>query len=129
MYVGGSSGGETEQTFIASWPNKGTISYIDKYNEPKTVNVADLGLYINWGNRDHKFWRSLDVKLGCDVVCSNIGLGYFKKNQSNLRFCNSEASYDKQVNIIGNGVTSYTFKNVIKVPKKHMADISIIGTR
>ena len=129
MYVGGSSGGETEQMFIASWPNKGTISYIDKYNEHKTVNVADLGLYINWENRNNEFWRSLDVKLGCDVVCSNIGLGYFGKNNSNLRFCNSEASYDKQVNIIENGVTSYTFKNVIKVPKKHMADISIIGTR
>lgn len=63
------------------------------------------------------------------MVCSNIGLGYLNKNQSDLRFGNSKASYDKQVHIIGDGVTSYTFKNVIKVPSKQMADISIEGTR
>lgn len=116
------------EAFMASWPNKGTISYIDKYNEPKTINVADLGLYITWKDWNHKIWRSLDVKLGCDVVCSNIGLGYVGKTHSDLRFCNSEASYDKQVHIIGDGVTSYTFTNVIKVPNKYMGDILITST-
>lgn len=129
LYVGGHGGGETLQTFIASWPNKGTISYIDKYNEPKTINVADLGLYIRWKDSSHAFWRIHDVKLGCDVVCSNIGLAYVNKDNSYLRFSNTESLYDKQVLIIGNGTTSYTFTNVIKVPEQTNADVRINGTR
>ena len=63
------------------------------------------------------------------MVCSNIGLAYVGKNNSDLRFSNTKATYDKQVNITGNGVTSYTFKNVIKVPEKNDADVRIISTR
>ena len=63
------------------------------------------------------------------MVCSNIGLGYYNKNNSDIRFSNTKASYDKQVHIIGDGVTSYTFTNVIKVPEKNDADVRITSTR
>ena len=63
------------------------------------------------------------------MVCSNIGLAYVGKNNSDIRFSNSKESYDKQVHIIGDGKTSYTFTNVIKVPEKNDADVRIISTR
>lgn len=106
---------------MSAWPDKGTVSYIDKYNMQKTINVADL----DWSGR---FWRSLDVKLGCDVVCTNIGVGLSSVQKAILQFSNTSATSDHSVTVTASGTASYTFNNVVKVPSKNQADVRITTT-
>ena len=112
---------KVDRNGLAAWPNRGTISYIDKYDSQKTINVADL----DWSGR---FWRSLDVKVGCDVVCTNIGVGLSSAQKAVLQFSNTDATSDHSVTVTASSTASYTFKNVVKVPGKNQADVRITTT-
>lgn len=134
LEVVGAIGGDTSHDYTGSWPNRGTISYIDKYNEPKTINVADLGLYLEWppneGNPNKSFWTTLDVKVGCNVVCKNIGLHLVRSQTQYLRFSNTYQSYDDKVLLTKDMVASYTFYNVKIVRDRFWnCDIIISSTR
>lgn len=132
LYVAGAVAGETSQTYTGSWPNRGTISYIDRYNEPKTINVADIGLHATWppSSGDKKFWSTLDVKVGCNVVCKNIGLHLVRSQTQYLKFSNTNGSYDEEVLLTKDMVASHTFYNVKIVRDKYQnADIRIQSTR
>ena len=134
LYVAGAIGGDTSQSYTGSWPNRGTISYIDRYNEPKTINVADLGLYLDWppneGNPNKSFWATLDVKVGCNVVCKNIGLHLIRSQTQYLRFSNTNGSYDDKVLLTKDLVASHTFYNVKIVRDRYQGyDVRISSTR
>lgn len=106
---------------LEACPNRGTISYIDKYDMQKTIDVAD----IDW---TLKFWGILDVKLGCDVVCTNIGVRLGSAQKGILQFSNTDAVSDHSVTVTANETASYTFKKVVKVPSKNQADVRIKAT-
>lgn len=132
LYVAGAMGGETSTSYTGSWPDRGTISYIDRYNEPKTINVADIGLHVTWppSSGDKKSWSTLDVKVGCNVVCKNIGLHLVKSQTQELKFSNTNGSYDKKFLLTKDMVASYTFYNVKIVRDNYQGtDIRIQSTR
>ena len=133
LLVAGARGGDTSTSNTGSWPNRGTISYIDRYNEPKTINVADLGLYIGWppnDGTDKRFWATLDVKVGCNVVCKNIGLYFVNSQTQYVRFSNTYQSYDDKALLTKDLVASYTFYNVKIVRDRFWtADVRIQSTR
>lgn len=132
LLVAGALAGETSTSYTGSWPDRGTISYIDRYNEPKTINVADLGLHAAWppSSGDKEFWRTLDVKVGCNVVCKNIGLHLVKSQTQELKFSNTYQSYDDKVLLTKDMVASYTFYNVKIVRDNYWtSDIRIQSTR
>ena len=133
LLVAGALGGDTSTNYTGSWPNRGTISYIDRYNEPKTINVADIGLHLDWppsDDRDKRFWSTLDVKVGCNVVCKNIGLHLVRSQTQYLRFSNTYQSYDDKALLTKDMVASYTFYNVKIVRDDYwQSDIRIQSTR
>lgn len=117
LYVGGAQGGETQGTWRASWPNKGTITYTNKYNVQTTLNVSsfNLGTSYNSGSSNLNYYIE-DVLENTNIICTGIGVniidgyGRTSSDYTNIRFGTS-SNYDSySVNI--STTKNYTFSNV-----------------
>lgn len=132
LYVGGSRGGETSQTWGASVPGGGTIKYTDIYGESKTVYVADFGLYATWNSGNKLGAYVEDVLKGSKVICSGISLKYYGTASSGatLRFKNNTtiSTWDYSVYLMPGNSASYTWNSVIEGSESQTADIILRST-
>lgn len=117
LYVGGAQGGETQGTWRASWPDKGTIKYTNKYNVQTTLNVSsfNLGTSYNSGS-SHLNYYIEDVLENTNIICTGIGVniidgyGRTSSDYTNIRFGTS-SNYNSYPVDTSTTVT-YTFTGV-----------------